>query len=476
MKKILSLLLVVCTAFSCCMFFASCDKVDTKAVEKDPYATLTDASANSMEAFFSDDAEIGSIIASALKSGSMSIDFKGNADLLGEKTAINETIYFNQKKHLYVSDTSVKYGEESIQARIFFDKDGIMVKSQDILGSENALSLNFSTLAEQFKGSALEKMLSLDPSSVNEVVKALEMVRDLYTETITGKNQDAAVTLANDIYQLLNQTVSTESIETADSKAVECVVASYTITNQNLKAVINRCVEELNLTGELKSQVKEAVEDTCHQLDDTAAINLTEKIYVNKKSNAFEKISVNGTVVINDGGMAQATVSAEILFNENEIRLTGNVTLDGAKYDADATLTKETSGNNVIYSLKLNAGDGKGATVNLANASYTYNKKSGDLEIKADIYNPDGNERMTFAVDGCIEATKDQATVSFTSAKYMDEKVNFDLSFTFNKKATMPEFPSDAKDIVAMTEDEWDAFAEDFSNNSKINDFLRYLF
>ena len=116
MKKILSLLLVLCMIATSCVLFSSCAKVSTKDVEKDPQATLSEAIQNTSASFFTDEANANKVINEALKSGSISVLFE-SPDLLGGMiTKISETIYLDGTNQKFVSDTNVTMNSSSKSA------------------------------------------------------------------------------------------------------------------------------------------------------------------------------------------------------------------------------------------------------------------------------------------------------------------------------------------------------------------------
>lgn len=492
MKKVLSFLLVLCMLASCCMAFTSCDGIDAKAVEKDPQTALDDATSNRMEEFLSDDAGMGKIIYEALKSGSLALDFEGGKDIWGKDIGINETLYFNQKKDKYVSDTTVKWDEESISARIFVDKNGIAFNSESILGNKDTLLINFSTLAEQFKNSALKDMMEISASDMAEVQKALDLLKEeyakLFSEDSRKEAEEKFKELINEIYALLEQTVSEEKLEKGDT-TLDCVTLTYNITNNTVKELLKKLKTEIEAVVQDQESivtVRHTLDEAIQSIDDTVDINMTLKVYLNKKNTMLEQISFNGTVILPQESMIGSAASLDKLsfnldltFDDNEITLTGDAKFGETKLNVNASLVKEIKDKKVSYKLTVNAGDGKGATVNFVNAEYIYDKRTGDLQISADIYG-EGSERTKISLAGSIEVTKSVAKLTFNKLQYSngnDENTyQFKLSVTFTKSAVMPEIPENAKDIVTMTELEWDALGEDISENSILGKLLGPIF
>ncbi len=493
MKKVLSLLLVLGMLLTCCAFFSSCDEVSVKDVEKDPVAAINDATSNSLDGFFSDDADMGKIIAAALKDGSVSIDFEGSKDVFGMDIDLNETIYFDQKDNKYVSDTTLKMAEQDIAARIFLDKNGFAFNSSALLGSNKTLLVDFATLAANFNNSALKEMLlgeEADADSLEEISKMLNLLKDEYAKLFSAQNQEDAEKFVNELYALLNQTV-TEGKLTKGDKEVGCIIVSYTINNDTIKALLNKLAEEMNSEFSKLSDtfgesfdvalggvdVEEYINQITASLDQMVTIDLAEQIYLNKKTNALEKMAINGSITPKgDFGSNEAnTVALDVLFDKNEISLVGNIVFNGDKLSFDAKLAKETKDDTIQYVLSVNVGDGKGATVNALNATYEYNKDNGNLKLSADVYTDD-DERITVELNGSIKVTKNDAKIQFTSLKYMDTTWSFNFAVTFNKSAEMPELPSDTKDIVNMSQEEWEALASEIIQNGILGMFFQGSF
>ena len=473
MKKLLSIVLVLCLLLTGCLAFSSCAKVKPKDVEKDAQAVLSEAMKNTTSEFFSDDAGLEKVINSAFKGGSVTVSFEGDKDLLGEDIKINETLYFNRKDQKYVSDTSVTLGEDTLSARVFLDKNGLAVNSASVLGSNKTLAINFATLASGFETSALKDMVAAEGAEDEDIAQIVQLLGVLKAEYEALFAEDAEEKFKADInayYALMNQTVSSETITGANGKDVTCVVVSYTLTNNAMKAIFDKMLADMDLTGDLKTETKAAVDEMMEELNSSVSFNLVAKTYINGKTNKVEKETVNGTVAVLEENTT-GTIALEVVYGATEIKATLKLDAAEEKLEADATLTKEEKNGEVIYKLVVNGGDGKGATVNALNATYTYTKKTGAFVLAADVYS-EGDERETFTVNGSIVANKNDAKIEITSVKTNDDTFDFKFSITFNKSADIPQLPADAKDIVTLTESEWEDIVKDIMENSKLAEIM----
>ena len=141
MKKILSFILVACMILSSSVLLTSCNSgVKLKDIEENSVEVLSNVYENTGKKFYGEGLPLGEILTKASKGGSISILFESDT-LMGDITSISETLYMNGDKKEFVSDTVVKYGEENLSGRIFVDKNGLILNSQAILGSDKSLAL-----------------------------------------------------------------------------------------------------------------------------------------------------------------------------------------------------------------------------------------------------------------------------------------------------------------------------------------------
>jgi len=472
MKRTLSLLLIICMLASACFLFTACgSKVSEKDLQKNPQSVLNDAMQNAGDEFFTDDAKMDEVIEKAMKKGSISIVFE-SADLMGGQiTKIAETIYMNGKDKKFVSDTSVVMGGEELAARIFLDKNGLALNSEAVLGSNKTLALNFASFVEKFETSELAGMLELDAETMAQITSIAGTVKTELEKSLGEDNKEAEA-LANELYKLLGQATASEKNDGSD-----CVVAIYTITNENLGKVLKKLVDDLD--EETKAQALESIDEMLEEMNDAATINLTAKIYIGKKSNKVEKISLSGTVAVTeesynwDNGVPTSTtttttanVAADVTFSENEIAV--NVSITGEDVEtisASLKLTKEEADGKVTYKAKIDVAEGS-VQINLVNVAYAFEKSTGNFTLSADIYNGEDEARQSFEIAGKITVNKNDATIEINSLKMNSLTVTFKLTISFAALDEIPAVPSDAKDVVTMTEADWTEVMGEFQNST----------
>lgn len=457
MKKILSLVLVIAMLATSCLFFASCSKVSTKKLEKDPQAVLSEALENTSNSFFSDNSDAGKVLDAAMKKGAFTITFE-SADLMGDVTKISETLYVNDETAKVVSDTAVTYDGKDLNARIFMDQNGVMFNSQSVLGSNKTLAVNYATFADQLQTSALAEMMQLDEATAASLKSSFNTIKTALANAATV-DEEAAEKLANEYLAILNQAIAEEKLENAEGKSVKCVTASYTLNNQTLKAYMDKAAAQAGIAGEMKTTYDEGFAAINEMVD----INLSAKLYINKKNNEIIKITFGGTVLDKEESTT-VTVAADVALSETEIKTTLSVTGGETPMSAELKLTKEEAKDAVTYKLAVTVSEGSVA-VNYLNASYTHNEKTGAIVLSADVYE-DENTRTSVQLDGKLTVTDTEATLEFTSLKMGDVTVSFKLVLSAKKDVEMPAAPADAKDIVTMTKGEWVDVVEELQQST----------
>ena len=463
MKKLLSVLLVVCMITGC-LFFASCSskKVSVKDFEKDPQAALTEASKNSTNAFFADDAKTQSIIEKATEKGSVTVSFECD-DLAEIFSNVTETIYMDSKNGKLVSDTTVKMGGEELFARVFVNKDGLAASGESIFGDETTLLVNIATLADKFGESAMVEMFGIPAEALPEVEEMMATLTESYSKLYdTVKDSEATNELANKVYAAMNTTYATED---------GCIVVTYTLNNATVKAMCKLIldeakamlpeVEDMDATmTEIETQLNEAMAE----LDNTMTLSFTEKLYINQKANKIEKMTIEGSATPKAEGAEAVTAKVTALYTDDKNTVDVEMTAAGETVKAKAELARTEADGKVTYKLSTDV-TAEGETRNLINVSYTYNKDNGEFTLAADVFTEDGADRMAAELTGKITTTKDSATYEFNSVKVGTETVTFKLSLTFKALDSIPEIPADAKDVTTLTKGDWVDLVESIQNS-----------
>ena len=457
MKKLLSIILVLSMLLTSCILLASCGDVRAKDVEKDAYTTISAAMQNTSESFFANDAKAEKALEKALKCGALSFSFESDELMGGDLTKIGETLYVDTKNEKLVSDVSVIYDGKTLGALIYLDENGLKLKSESVFGSDKALALNISTLKEKLKGSTLAELIGLDDETADQLIEVFNNL-EAELEADSEENLEKAKEFYNEILALCNQTVAEEKIE-----KTKYVVVTYTINNEALKAIIGKYAEFVGeyypeeMTAEMKAELDKSIEE----LDAMVDVVLNAKLYINRKANAISKIAIDGTIT--SEGDEKGEIAAEINFSETEIKATASISIPNEEsMSAEVLITKEEKDGNVTYSLSADAKTGS-VSIDLVKASYTY-EKNGNITLKADIYN-DVYDRAKIELKGNMAVTKDEVKLEFNSLTFGEEALTFKATFSAKAMSEIPAAPSDAKDVIELTEEDWMEIVEGIQNS-----------
>ncbi len=467
MKKICSLMLAVCFLFASCMLFASCNAISEDDLLTDPQAVLNDAAESTFKSFFTDDAGISKALISMLPSGALTVSFESD-DIEGESLKLNETVYYNIIDRGYVFDTNIVYSDLDLYFRMYSDSENFAVNSKDILGSDKTLLLNFDTFIEKFGGSEIAKLLELDKNSVDAAVDYVKTVKESLNSKLT-EDEEKSRELSNAIYSILLDEVTTEKAENADGKNLSCVVATFKFTNESIEEVLNVILEKAEFDENSKKTNEESFKKIIKTMNEETIIDLSVKLYLNKRTNEYVKVVIDGTVTDLSDKENPALVEGEVLFGKNDITFDIGVNYDNEPATISAKLTKTVSSEGSEYKLTVDATEEE-EIINAFNASFKYDKATGDITVSADTYIGE-ESRTTALLEGNLSVTEEKISLVFDSYKEDEETYEFKLEVSVTSDVTVPSIPADAMDIVDITEGGWVDIFNEFAE-SKIGKLL----
>lgn len=474
MKKILSLVLVACMLFSSLVLLSSCGKaISVKDFEENPTEALAEVMSNSP--MLADELGIGEIIAASGNGGSVSIVFESDT-LMGDITSISETIYMNGKDKQFVSDTAVKYAGQDLAARIFVDKSGLIINSESLLGSNKSVEINLATLAEKFTSSTLAQMMGMPDEAKAEVEQALGLVKDMYEKyfTMFDDMQGKTAELTERVFEALEPTF-TEGTVTVDGKDVKCVIVTYTFNNKTIEAYMDICMDfYMDMYGDMieglenfadadmdtiMSELNSQIDSAMAEMNEAVDIDLKLNMNIDVKTATIKSETLKGKIVIkevDEGEDGTINLDCEMLFGDDRITVGAVATHGEESFNVNAAVTKTvkdgTDTYNATASYKL-VEDGETEEGKVADITYTYNNSDGAFKLEGTIGPED--DSVEFGLEGTMKVEKDSFALKITSATADAVTVKFNLSITFNKNAEIPARPSDAVDVVEMTEGNW---------------------
>lgn len=473
---------------SLCVVFASCGAVSEKDMEKDPQEVISSSLEKSINAFFEDKAGADDVLKKAAKKGKYTVMF-ASEDLLGGKlTEISESIYTDTAKKQFVSETQVEYNGEKLSAFIYGKDNKFAVSGESIFRSDIALLFNPKTFVEKFAESGLAKMTGIDDEQIE---KLTDMVKSLMDEGMfdSEKSKEKAEKLANDLIKAMNPEISTEKLENEDGAKQDYIVSTYTINNKTVKKMANIIfdfAEDMySSSGNTDiDDMKDKLDEALDKMDDTLDFDVKAKVYVDSKEGCLYLIDLSGEIehteyiydydfnedtfevetVLSGTEKNKYEIDAELRFTSKEISLTAEI--KGAEEEpikVDANLTKEVDGGDIEYKLVVNV-ENDSVTVKAISASYKY-EADGDIRISVKIPKEIAGSEMNLSLKGKVTVEKDKATLKFDVLDMGEQQYKFDLVFTAEAVDSIPEFPKDAKDIVDISEDEWEQIVDDIEDS-----------
>ena len=461
MKKIISALLVMAMLLTSCVLFSSCAGLSAKDFENDTYTAINKVTTATLERFFSDDSGMKNIVNGALKSGSVS--FKASSDTLVPDVdlELEETVYFKEMNGI-VSDTAITVDGETLNALIFADKNGIILKSEELLGSDTAYAINLNTLVEKFEDSDLGEMLkdssNMTKSEIRELVEALENFKKEYQALYGRDAEKNNAAFVNELYAAMDMDVSEAKISVGKNE-VDGITVAFTVDNDALEEIAEKIIEKSGVTGDAEDSATESVE----QLLASFELDLYVELQIEKGAGTLANIIIEGDVK-SEAASAKMDIEGEIEFTDSEIGAYFEIKSGDTKYSAELVIEKTKKDEKTVYELELSVGDGRGGEINYLNAYYSYNKSNEKFELGADVYAGSYTDRYELVLDGTVKVTDRSATVALKSLEIGGEEYEANISVTFNKSASAPSAPAKTKDIIDMTEKDLEKLTDDVMN------------
>ncbi len=448
MKKLLSILLVISMFVSSCILFTGCDKVKLKDIESKPYETITVATQKTMAQFFTDDTKIGKTIKQTMYKGATTVSFESKSllDEIGIKK-ISDTVYSDVPNKKTAHDILVNYYDENLSARLFVDKNGILINSEDILNNKNTYGIFPETLASKFKTSVFASTL-FEGQNLDEIVDILEEFRDVYKEAFENNEENEKAEFIK-ITNLLKQQIFEEEIDKNDY-----IVIKYEISNSTLKSIYDEYKNDL---------IEEApgFNDPFAELDESAEIYLSVKSYLNKKTALYDKTVISGFITQDK---TNSIINACITYAADKMTFDFSVVSGKDEASLKSVLNKEITDSTVKYVMDMTVREND-VSKEIKPFTYTYTKESGDFTVDLDLRDLVDDKEALITLSGNLKNSAEDAEITIKSIKYDLTTIFFDLTFKFEPNKSMPETPAEAKDVIDLTEDDLMNIMEGIQNS-----------
>ena len=174
---------------------------------------------------------------------------------------------------------------------------------------------------------------------------------------------------------LLNQ-VTEEKITNEGGKDIKCIVAEFTINNENIGKVFNKAEEYKEAEESVDEDAANDFNDLWEDLSKEVDIQLSVKVFLNKRTNEFAKVEFDGTLTDTYDKENPVVLDGEVLFGETEISFALTVETDEEPLYITAKLTKDVSSEKAEYKFAVDAVF-EGDDLNVLDITYIYEKSSG---------------------------------------------------------------------------------------------------
>ena len=359
------------------------------------------------------------------------------------------TVYNDANAKSSALDLDVTVGENKYVGQLFDTKNGIIFKSESLLGSAQAYLLNFDTLVEGFEESALG---ALTGEAAAEVKAMLQEYADMFKE-IKNSTADKANASAKKLYEALDY-------ETNDAGENVALVAR--INNQTIKEFFNIFLEEYPISESEKEYLEEEFkEEIFDAIDEAMTIDFEMVFMIRKNNGALEKMDLRGTMTaegmtVNVNGGFSVTADKMTIFANAGTEVNSTET---TLFDLKIESVKAKEGATVTYTTTATITAGN-ATVNIGTLTFEHNNDNGKYELSLslakELFNSTAN--VEISLGGTAKKDGGKATITLSEinipAELGGSKIELDISAIFDKDAKLPDAPADAKDIVTLTEDE----------------------
>ena len=188
-------------------------------------------------------------------------------------------------------------------------------------------------------------------------------------------------------------------------------------------------------------------------------IEVNAKFYITRKGRELVKVDFEASSFVETHGVV--VTAGPSLRDVELISVEYTKTADWLEFPEKYSFTYTVDENDAnFYSAQLRVRESYYGDTIRSKASVTWDKKDGDLRIKAD---------DLFTLKGTMLYDKDVLTIDVQSIGNEWESIRPGLSITLNKNESTPSVP-DFKDILSMDEDEFEDLGEEISWN--VMDFM----
>ncbi len=481
MKKAIRFLSFGVMAVILCVTILSC--VSCTAVES-PKVLFQKAVSRTVDKY--EKIEAVEVVGEAVSGGSFEIKAEDLEIDEDTKASASALFYANTDKKTGAVVLSAKVGDESYDAAVYASPKSVVAQSAKILG-ETVYGLNISKAVENFKKSVFYYDSDSDmalPEETSEMISSmLQQLKEINAAEKDG--QKLYEKYLKKLYKLIGDNAEFEKENTDTDvlgESVPCTMLTVKVNEESISAVIKDFwsearkdktlkqyisdrvlpyLDEYDDVEEVYDDINDSVEGVLDELED-ADITITLKYYLNKSSGAIMKAAL--TV---KQGSSKNTYGIELgrTFKTFE---GFRFTMREGSSDTQSIWVKVTDDTKEEMKISVIASE----EFDIPEISIKYTKDTGLVKITVpDEYSGNTVIKLTYTKSGSAH------TFKLDSVETGDSEVNLPFngkySVILNTKAKAPSAPSKYTDILTMTEEDFDDFADNVQAN--VNDLLKEL-
>ena len=443
-------------------------------IEKDPYAALSKIFNTTSTKFFVVNSNVKNFLESDSKKVSHSFKLQGSdtfpININDESCVITGSLYADADSKYVVMSGLVDGKDKDHSANVYMTSKDVVLSMSDI---SKVLKVDFETLPTKFKSSALFEMSGLGGEANKETVDALVSLLEGISSAFDISYEESL--------KLVNEYIA---IFMGDIQEDELTVKiPFTFNTTTIKEYISKSIDQSNkILGDIEDFASFKDQYLAEIDRNLAGTELKFDVIATKAT--YELAKIDMTIKLGEYLVGEnLNLEGEIVFTDDKITLTGSTKINGENYGLNAEISKNINGNVTTFTFFANvnySNDSAEATMKLVNGTVVYNTQTGDIKVEANVPQAETSctLNMNLKVDGkklIFSATSmsasapvydyiyDESIDDYIETKTIkNSSVDFLLQYIIDFDPTIPAMPTNASDIMDLSQSDWEALASEF--------------
>ena len=443
-------------------------------IEKDPYAALSKIFNTTSTKFFVVNSNVKNLLESDSKKVSHSFKLQGSdtfpININDESCVITGSLYADADSKYVVMSGLVDGKDKDHSVNVYMTSKDLVLSMSDI---SKVLKVDYETLPTKFKSSALFEMSGLGGEANKETVDALVSLLEGISSAFDISYEES-LKLTNEYIDIFMGEIEEDELT---------VKIPFTFNTTTIKEYISKSIDLSNkILGDIED-FAEFKDQYLAEIDrNLAGTELKFDVIVTKAT--YELAKIDMTIKLGEYLVGEnLNLNGEIVFTDDKITLTGSTKINGENYGLNAEISKNINGNVTTFTFFADvnySNDSTEATMKLVNGTVVYNTQTGDIKVEANVPQAETSctLNMNLKVDGkklIFSATSmsasapvydyiyDESIDDYIETKTIkNSSVDFLLQYTIDFDPTIPAMPTNASDIMDLSQSDWEALASEF--------------